>query len=138
MRKQTVNLRLLVVWVAVVFLLPQVVCSQEGEKKKEDRENVRLRIEVTAVGSGKPIGNARVRVRLLSAEDDDRDVSTNRDGVVTLDVPRGEVLIQVTSAGWQSFGEKYKLNQKAQIITIRLTPDHQGGAKDKDKDKDKP
>ncbi len=132
MRKQTV--RLLVVWVAVVLLVPQVVCSQEAEKKKEDKENVRLRIEVTAVGSGKPIAGARVRVRLLSAEDDDKDVSTNPDGVVTLDVPRAEVLIQVTSAGWQSFGQKYRLNQKAQTIRISLAPD----AKEKNKDKDKP
>jgi hypothetical protein len=48
---------------------------------------------------------------------------TNQDGIVKLPtMPQGEILIQVIATGYQTFGQKFDVDEDDKTIEIKLNP----------------
>src|SRR5262245_27770431 len=89
------------------------------------RRVTHLRVKVTTGDEAEAVKGADV---FITTEDEDsafdRTLKTDKNGVVSFTkVPRVRVLIQVTAAGWKTFGKKYVLEDENQTIAIRLEKD---------------
>jgi len=89
----------------------------------------KLRVQITAGDTNKPVGNASVYVRydeapsglLHKTHQAELNFKSNQDGTVKVpSVPRGKVLIQVIAPGWHTYGEWYDITKNEQIIEIHL------------------
>jgi hypothetical protein len=92
--------------------------------QNQNQNQTRLRITVNGKRSGqtKSVANADI---LLKANNGNFEAnpSTDSQGVANIaQVPFGKVIIQVTAAGWKTFGHSYDLNKREQTITIELKP----------------
>jgi phosphatidylserine/phosphatidylglycerophosphate/cardiolipin synthase-like enzyme len=64
------------------------------------------------------IGGADVSV---SSDEGDFEAQTDSQGVAILsDVPFGKYRVQVTAAGWKTYGQDWELNSKEKTITVQL------------------
>ena len=84
----------------------------------------KLRITVSGKKSGSDVSVAGADVLVRSSNGDfEANPTTDASGVASVsDVPFGKVLIQVTAAGWKTFGHTYDLNKKEQTVAIDLKP----------------
>ena len=118
----------LLVSIAVLLLVPFATFSQEPGPPK-DKKKAHLRVEVTAGEEAEAVSGADVFVK--SEDEDtpfDRTLETDRHGVVNFArVQRVKILIQVTAAGFTTFGNHYELTQESQTIAIKLEKNNDGG-----------
>jgi hypothetical protein len=98
------------------------------EKKSDQPQMVKLRIQVTAGDPGKPVDNASVYIRYDEPgglfhrnKQAELNFKTNQEGSVKVpEVPRGKVLIQVVAKGWHTFGKWYDIEGQDETIQIKL------------------
>lgn len=91
------------------------------------QNKTKLRITVSGKRSDKTISIAGADV-LVRSNDGGFEATppTDSKGIANVsEVPYGKVLIQVTAAGWVTFGRFYDLNKKEQTIPVELEPSQQ-------------
>jgi len=108
---------------------PPASSKEKKEKKENEAPQTRLRIEVTAAETGKPIANASVYIRFESGhtfllhkeKQAELNFKTNQEGVVKIpDVPQKRVLIQVVAPGWHTYGKWYDFDKDDETVQIKL------------------
>ena len=112
--------RLAIVLFAAVLAFPALA----GDK-------TRLQIKVTNL-DGKPIDRASVVVRFVQGHSVTKlgkkvltrwETRTNQEGLVKLpEFPQGEILVQVIAKGYQTYGEKFSVNEDEKTIEVKLNP----------------
>lgn len=90
----------------------------------QNQNQTKLRISVSGKKAGQSASIAGADILLRSGDGDfEANPTTDGQGVANISaVPFGKVLIQVTAAGWKTFGHNYDLNKKEQSIVIELKP----------------
>ena len=90
----------------------------------QNHNQTKLKISVSGKRSGQNTSIAGADILLRSQNGNfEANPTTDSQGVANISaVPFGKVLIQVTAAGWKTFGHNYDLNKKEQSITIELKP----------------
>jgi len=94
-------------------------------------QTTKLRIEVKTL-SDNPVNRASVLVRFVEGRSVVKlgkkirtswELKTNQDGVATiLPIPQGQILVQVIAKNYQTFGEKFDVNEEEKTIEIKLKP----------------
>jgi hypothetical protein len=95
---------------------------------------------------GHPIDNASVVVKFVEGRSKVKfgvkirkewDLRTNQEGVVKVPtIPKGSILIQIRADHYQTFGDKFNVQEDERLVEIKLNPPQaQYSAHDKDKDK---
>lgn len=90
-----------------------------------------VEIKVTNL-SGKPVDRASVVVKFVKGRSAIKmgkkqlthwETRTNDNGLVKLpQMPQGEILVQVIAKGYQTFGQKYDVDEDDKTIEIKLNP----------------
>jgi Carboxypeptidase regulatory-like domain len=90
-----------------------------------------VQIKVTNL-SGKPVDRASVVVKFVKGRSAIKmgkkqlthwETRTNDNGLVKLpQMPQGEILVQVIAKGYQTFGQKYDVDEDDKTIEIKLNP----------------
>jgi hypothetical protein len=90
-----------------------------------------VQIKVTNLG-GKPVDRASVVVKFVKGRSAIKmgkkqlthwETRTNENGVVKLpQMPQGEILVQVIAKGYQTFGQKFDVDEDDKTIEIKLNP----------------
>jgi hypothetical protein len=120
--------------VLFAFFLAPTTFGQEPaskgkrERKSDESQTVKLRIQVTAGDQNKPVDNASVYVRYDEPgglfhrnKQAELNFKTNQEGSVKIpEVPRGKVLIQIVAKGWHTFGKWYDIENEDETIQIKL------------------
>ena len=111
--------------VTVFLLLPAYLAPTH--MAAEEEETTRLTVRVVSETNDKPVNDAHVVVRFVTARTLRRDkrtsweAKTNQRGTLVLtQIPYGEVKVQVIARGYQTYGEQYELNKPEQQLTIQL------------------
>jgi len=105
----------------------------------------KLEIHITNQ-AGHPIDNASVVVKFVEGRSKVKfgakirkewDLKTSQEGVVKVPtIPKGVILIQVRADNYQTFGDKFDVQEDERLVEIKLKPPQaQYSAHDKDKDK---
>jgi len=94
-------------------------------------QTTKLRIEVKNL-SDNPVDRASVLVRFVEGRSVVKlgkkirtswELKTNQDGVATIPpIPQGQILIQVIAKNYQTFGQKFDVNEEEKTIEIKLKP----------------
>jgi hypothetical protein len=95
---------------------------------------------------GHPIDNASVVVKFVDGRSKYKfgakirkewDLKTSQEGVVKVPaIPKGVILIQIRADNYQTFGDKFDIQEDEKLVEIKLKPPQsQYSAHDKDKDK---
>jgi hypothetical protein len=95
---------------------------------------------------GHPIDNASVVVKFVEGRSKVKfgakirkewDLKTSQEGIVKVPtIPKGVILIQVRADNYQTFGDKFDVQEDERLVEIKLNPPQsQYSAHDKDKDK---
>jgi hypothetical protein len=94
-------------------------------------QTTKLRIEVKSL-SDTPVNRASVLVRFVEGRSVVKlgkkirtswELKTNQDGVATIPpIPQGQILVQVIAKNYQTFGEKFDVNEAEKTIEIKLKP----------------
>src|SRR5215472_12837482 len=90
-----------------------------------------VQIRVTNL-SGKPVDRASVVVNFVKGRSAIKlgkkqlthwETRTNENGLVKLpQMPQGEILVQVIAKGYQTFGQKFDVDEDDKTIEIKLNP----------------
>ena len=90
-----------------------------------------VQIKVTNL-SGKPVDRASVVVNFVKGRSAIKmgkkqlthwETRTNENGLVKLpQMPQGEILVQVIAKGYQTFGQKFDVDEDDKTIEIKLNP----------------
>jgi hypothetical protein len=90
-----------------------------------------VQIKVTNL-SGKPVDRASVVVKFVKGRSAIKmgkkqlthwETRTNENGLVKLpQMPQGEILVQVIAKGYQTFGQKFDVDEDDKTIEIKLNP----------------
>jgi hypothetical protein len=118
----------LLVSITLLLLIPTAIFSQEPAPK--ERPKTHLHVKVTAGEDAEPVKGADVFVKSQNADAKfERTLRTDKDGSVSFNkVPTVTILIQVTVAGFKTFGKVYDLApDNDQTIAVRLEKDKDGG-----------
>ena len=113
--------------VMMLSFLPCATSSQSVEPGAKPRKEVRLgklHVEVRDK-TGAPVQSAEVWVRSELEERVvyDEQLATNKQGVANFSrVPRGRILVQVTSKAMSTFRNNYDLDQETKTIPVKLQP----------------
>jgi hypothetical protein len=96
-----------------------------------DPPMTKLRIEVKTL-SGQPVERAGVIVRFVQGRSivkfgkkirTNWETRTNMEGVAKIPpIPQGTILIQVSAAGYQTFGKPFEVAEAEKTIEIKLNP----------------
>ena len=94
-------------------------------------QTTKLRIEVKNT-EGKPIDRASVIVKFAGGRSIAKlgkkirtswEMKTSQEGVVTIPpIPKGQILVQVVAKGYQTFGQKFDINEEEKTLEIKLKP----------------
>jgi uncharacterized GH25 family protein len=94
-------------------------------------QTTKLRIEVRSL-SGKPVDRASVLVRFVEGRSVVKlgkkirtswELKTNQDGVATIPpIPQGQIMVQVIAKNYQTFGQKFDINEEEKTIEVKLKP----------------
>ena|SRR5829696_8298197 len=94
-------------------------------------QTTKLRIEVKNV-DGKPVDRASVLVKFVEGRSIVKlgkkirtswELKTNQDGVASIPpIPQGQILVQVIAKHYQTFGQKFDVNEEEKTIDIKLQP----------------
>ena len=98
------------------------------------KDLTRVQIKVTNL-NGKPIDRASVVINFVKGRSAIKmgkkmlthwETRTNQEGLVKLpQMPQGEILIQVIASGYQTFGQKFDVDDDDKTIEIKLNPPQQ-------------
>lgn len=112
-----------------LLLLPALLLLAFGARA--DAPMTKLQIEVKTHG-GKPIDRAGVVVRFVEGRSVAKlgkkirttfEMRTNQEGIAKVpSIPQGTILIQVIAKGYQTFGQKYDVNEEEKTIEIKMNP----------------
>lgn len=112
-----------------LLLLPALLLLAFGARA--DAPMTKLQIEVKTHG-GKPIDRAGVVVRFVEGRSVAKlgkkirttfEMRTNQEGIAKVpSIPQGTILIQVIAKGYQTFGQKYEVNEEEKTIEIKMNP----------------
>lgn len=82
------------------------------EDKPVDRANVIVRFEGRSITK---LGGKKLKTSW--------EMKTNQEGVVGIPpIPQGQILVQVTAKGYQTYGEKFEVNEEEKTIEVKLKP----------------
>ena len=114
--------RAIVMGAGAVLLL--AIAASLRASVPQNQNQTKLRITVNGKKSGQSLSVAGADVLLRTSDGDfEANPTTDAQGIANISqVPFGRVLIQVTAAGWKTFGHTYELNKREQTITIELKP----------------
>ena len=94
-------------------------------------QTTKLRVEVRNL-EDKPVDRASVLVRFEGRSitklggkklKTSWEMKTNQEGVVAIPpIPQGQILVQVIAKGYQTYGEKFEVNEEEKTIAIQLKP----------------
>jgi hypothetical protein len=94
-------------------------------------QTTKLRIEVRSL-SDKPVDRASVLVRFVEGRSVVKlgkkirtswELKTNQDGVATIPpIPQGQIMVQVIAKNYQTFGQKFDINEEEKTIEVKLKP----------------
>jgi hypothetical protein len=94
-------------------------------------QTTKLRIEVKNV-DGKPIDRASVLVKFVEGRSIVKlgkkirtswELKTNQEGVASIPpIPQGQILVQVIAKRYQTFGQKFEVNEEEKTIEVKLQP----------------
>ncbi len=94
-------------------------------------QTTKLRIEVKNL-SDNPVDRASVLVRFVEGRSVIKlgkkirtswELKTNQEGVATIPpIPQGQILVQVIAKNYQTFGQKFDVNEEEKTIEIKLKP----------------
>jgi hypothetical protein len=97
----------------------------------DDPPMTRLRVEVRNIHD-KPVERASVIVRFIEGRSIKKfgkkirtqwEMRTNQDGVAKIPpIPQGKVLVQVIAKNYQTFGERFEVEEEEKTIVIKLNP----------------
>src|SRR5947209_797461 len=98
------------------------------------KDLTRVQIKVTNL-NGRPIDRASVVINFVKGRSAIKmgkkmlthwETRTNQEGLVKLpQMPQGEILIQVIASGYQTFGQKFDVDDDDKTIEIKLNPPQQ-------------
>jgi hypothetical protein len=98
--------------------------SNRGRKYKAPPPSARIEITIVRDINSKPIENAAVIFHPMEGDKDKGvlELKTNEDGKAIIDVlPIGDtVRMQVIAAGFQTYGQDYKVDKPQMVMEIRL------------------
>ena len=102
-----------------------------GSALAASAQTTKLRIEVRTLGD-KPVDRASVVVRFVEGRSVVKlgkkirtswELKTNQEGVASIPpIPQGQILVQVYAKGYQTFGEKFDVNEEEKTLEIKLKP----------------
>jgi hypothetical protein len=111
------------------FLLP--IALMAALLSSASAQTTKLRIEVRNI-EDKPVDRANVIVRFEGRSitrlggkklKTSWEMRTNQEGVVGIPpIPQGHILVQVTAKGYQTYGEKFEVNEEEKTIEVKLKP----------------
>lgn len=94
-------------------------------------QTTKLRIEVRNVDD-KPIDRASVLVKFVEGRSVIKlgkkirtswEMKTSQEGVATIPpIPKGQILVQVYAKGYQTFGQKFDIEEEEKTLEIKLKP----------------
>jgi uncharacterized GH25 family protein len=94
-------------------------------------QTTKLRIEVKSL-EGKPVDRASVLVKFVEGRSIVKlgkkirtswELKTNQDGVASIPpIPQGSILVQVIAKNYQTFGQRFDINEEEKTVEIRLKP----------------
>jgi len=94
-------------------------------------QTTKLRIEVRNL-EDKPVDRASVLVRFVEGRSVVKlgkkirtswELKTNQEGVATIPpIPQGQILVQIIAKNYQTFGQKFDVNEEEKTIEIKLKP----------------
>jgi hypothetical protein len=97
----------------------------------DDDDMTRIRVEVKNLDE-KPIERASVVVRFVQGRSVKKlgrkaikswEMKTNQEGVAKMPpLPQGEILVQVIAKNYQTFGERFTINEPEKTIEVTLNP----------------
>ncbi len=115
-------------FLAATMLAQEPSSKGKKDKKSDEPQIAKLKIQITAGDQDKPVENASVYIRYAEPgglfhrnKEAELNFKTNQQGSVKVpEVPRGKVLIQVVAQGWHTFGKWYDIENDEQTIQIKL------------------
>jgi hypothetical protein len=94
-------------------------------------QTTKLRIEVRNLDD-KPVDRASVLVRFVEGRSVVKlgkkirtswELKTNQEGVATIPpIPQGQILVQIIAKNYQTFGQKFDVNEEEKTIEVKLKP----------------
>ena len=97
-------------------------------------QTTKLRIEVTNL-QDKPIDRASVVVRFVEGRSvvklgkkirTNWELKTNQEGVASIPpIPQGQIMVQVYAKGYQTFGQKFDVNEEEKTLEVVINPPQQ-------------
>jgi hypothetical protein len=97
----------------------------------DDDDMTRIRVEVKNLDE-KPIERASVVVRFVQGRSIKKlgrkvikswEMKTNQEGIAKMPpLPQGEILVQVIAKNYQTFGERFTINEAEKTIEVTLNP----------------
>ena len=82
------------------------------EDKPVDRANVIVRFEGRSITK---LGGKKLKTTW--------EMKTNQEGVVGIPpIPQVQILVQVTAKGYQTYGEKFEVNEEERTLEVKLKP----------------
>jgi hypothetical protein len=94
-------------------------------------QTTKLRIEVRTI-EDKPVDRASVLVKFVEGRSVVKlgkkirtswELKTNQEGVATIPpIPQGQILVQVYAKGYQTFGQKFDVNEEEKTLEVKLNP----------------
>ena len=94
-------------------------------------QTTKLRIEVKNV-DGKAVDRASVLVKFVEGRSIVKlgkkirtswELKTNQEGVASIPpIPQGQILVQVIAKHYQTFGQKFDVNEEEKTIEVKLQP----------------
>ena len=94
-------------------------------------QTTKLRIEVKSA-AGKPVDRASVLVKFVEGRSIVKlgkkirtswELKTNQEGVASIPpIPQGTILVQVIAKNYQTFGQRYDINEEEKTVEVKLNP----------------
>ena len=93
-------------------------------------QTTKLRIEVNSL-EDKPVDRASVIVRFVAGRSmkvgkkirTSWELKTNQEGVATIPpIPQGQILVQVIAKNYQTYAQKFEINEEEKTIEVKLKP----------------
>jgi hypothetical protein len=119
------------IYAAMLVLALACLPGATAASAADDDDMTRIRVEVKNLDE-KPIERASVVVRFVQGRSVKKlgrkvikswEMKTNQEGVAKMPpLPQGEILVQVIAKNYQTFGERFTINEPEKTIEVTLNP----------------